>query len=139
EPLETSLAEATLTRLRNWFTPQGLHPSKTMWEGIEDLSLCLQRMAEGKAKPEFFLSSLDPGVGKTQTVFHFLLSLLASPKHDDVGAVVFMFTKDEIKTFVAEALAAGLPEKDFAVRVNKDDIDVNELGCGDPERARILF
>src|SRR3954467_8157402 len=82
EPLEVSLAEATLTRLRNWFTVQGLRPSTAMWEGIEDLCVCLQRMAEGKAKREFFLSSLDPGVGKTQTIFHFLLSLLASPKHE---------------------------------------------------------
>jgi hypothetical protein len=139
EPLEVSLAEATLTRLRSWFTLQGLRPSATMWEGIEDLCLCLQRMAEGKAKREFFLSSLDPGVGKTQTVFHFLLSLLASPKHEDVGAVVFMFTKEEIKTFVSEALAAGLPEKDFAARVHNDDEEVNALGCGNPERARILF
>jgi hypothetical protein len=110
-----------------------------MWEGIEDLCLCLQRMAEGNADRAFFLSSLDPGVGKTQTVFHFLLSLLASPKHEDVGAVVFMFTKDEIKTFVSEALEAGVPEPAFAARVHKDDVEVNELGCGNPERARILF
>jgi len=110
-----------------------------MWEGIEDLCVCLQRMAEGEAQRDFFLSSLDPGVGKTQTVFHFLLALLASPKHEDVGAVVFMFTKEEIKTFVTEALEAGLPEEAFAARVHKDEVEVNDLGCGDPEKARILF
>src|SRR3954464_794295 len=78
-PLKASLAEATLTRLRSWYDDRGLRPSPAMWEGIEDLCLCLQRMADGEARREFFLSSLDPGVGKTQTVFHFLLALLASP------------------------------------------------------------
>jgi len=136
---EVSLTEATLTRLRIWFAQRGLRPSTAMWEGIEDLCVCLQRMAEGNAERNFFMSSLDPGVGKTQTVFHFLLSLLASPKHEDVGAVVFMFTKEEIKSFVAEAQAAGLAGTAFAARVHKEDVEVNELGCGNPERARILF
>jgi hypothetical protein len=139
EPLKASLASDTLSRLGSWFTVNGLRPSPAMWEGIEDLCVCLQRMAEGDAKRDFFLSSLDPGVGKTQTVFHFLLSLLASTKHDNVGAVVFMFTKEEIKTFVAEAQAAGLPDTAFAARVHKNDVEVNKLGCGDPEAARILF
>src|SRR4029077_19057936 len=87
----------------------------------------------------FFLSSLDPGVGKTQTVFHFLSALLASQKHEDVAAVVFMFTKEELKTFVDEALEAGLPKEACAARVHKEDTEINELGRGNPEKARILF
>lgn len=135
----TLLAQDTIYRLRTRFTCYGLHLTPDMWAGIEDLTLCLQRMADGEADQTFFLSSLDPGVGKTQTVLAFLLSLLSSPRHEGVGVVVFTFTKEEIKTFVKEALAVGLPKHTFAARVQKDDREVNELGCGDPERARILF
>src|SRR4051794_30108816 len=138
---QDTLHQDTVHRLRTQFASYGfrLRLSPEMWAGIEDLALCLQRMADGEADRTFFLSSLDPGVGKTQTVVTFLQSLLSSPRHEHVGAVVFMFTKDEIKTFVQEALEAGLPEHAFAARVHKDDREVNELGCGDPERARILF
>src|ERR1043166_5769075 len=47
---EVSLTEATLTRFRIWFAQRGLRPSTAMWEGIEDLCVCLQRMAEGNAE-----------------------------------------------------------------------------------------
>jgi hypothetical protein len=96
-------------------------------------------MAEGNSEQSFYLSSLDPGVGKTQTVVHFLNALVASPEHVDVGAVVFMFTKDEIKALAREAEAVGLPQSAFAARVHQDDLEVNALGCGDPASARILF
>src|SRR5437763_17128749 len=66
EPLEVSLAGDTLSRLRGWFTFRGLRPSPAMWEGIEDLCVCLECMAEGEAQREFFLSSLAPGAGKNQ-------------------------------------------------------------------------
>ncbi len=135
----TLLAQDTLHRLRTRFASYGLHLSPQMWIGVEDLALCLQRMADGEANQTFFLSSLDPGVGKTQTVLSFLQSLLASRRHDHIGAVVFTFTKAEIKTFVQEALEAGLSGDTFAARVHSDDREVNELGCGDPKRARILF
>jgi hypothetical protein len=110
-----------------------------MWEGIADLVMCLTRMADGDADEKYYLSSLDPGVGKTQTVIHFLNALLASPAHDHVGAVVFVYTKAEIRTLVREVTDAGVPEEAFAARVHRDDVEINELGCGDPHRARILF
>lgn len=110
-----------------------------MWEGIEELVVCLERMACGTAEPCFYLSSLDPGVGKTQTLLHFLLALSASPEHQHVGAVVFVLTKAEIANLVHEAKSAGLSDKDFAVRVHKDDEELNSLGCANPEQARILF
>ena len=43
-----------------------------MWRGIEDLAKHLELMAEGRCEPRYYLSSLDPGVGKTQTIIHFL-------------------------------------------------------------------
>lgn len=110
-----------------------------MWEGIQDLAACLQGMADGRSKRSCYLSSLDPGVGKTQTVVHFLNALVTSQEHVDVGAVVFMFTKDEIKALAREVEVAGLPSSAFAARVHQDDEEVNALGCGDPARARILF
>jgi hypothetical protein len=43
-----------------------------MWAALTELASVLEAMAEGRCPPKLFLSSLDPGVGKTQTVTHFI-------------------------------------------------------------------
>jgi hypothetical protein len=110
-----------------------------MWRGIEDLAKCLERMAEGECEEKFFLSSLDPGVGKTQTIIHFLQALLASPRHQHVGVVVFLFTKQQIKDVVQEA---GLQRSDFDVLATDEETAEQRLGnlvSGDPTNSRVLF
>jgi hypothetical protein len=46
---------------------------------LTDLAAHLEAMADGSAKPMYYLSSLDPGVGKTQTISHFMSALQRSP------------------------------------------------------------
>lgn len=114
-------------------------PSDEMWAGIEDLSLCLARMAEGEAEPSFFMSSLDPGVGKTQTVVHFLRALRGSERHRDVGVIVFFFTKKQIEDIIKDA---GLRKQDFAVLVSDEEsaeYKLGSLGSDHPHTAPVLF
>jgi hypothetical protein len=105
-----------------------------MWDAIAALAARLEAMADGRCEQAFFLSSLDPGVGKTQTVIHFLRALLASPKHKDVGVILCMFSIDEI-TDVAPKVSDN-PE-DYGVLTS--DNDANQLGNPDANAARILF
>jgi len=91
-------------------------------------------MAEGSCPPAIYLSSLDPGVGKTTTVICFLRTLLASTLHADVGALVCVRRKDQIEAIVKEA---HLNAADYAVLTADDQL--NALGCGSPHAARVLF
>src|SRR5215212_4181101 len=104
-PPMSLLSIQTLHLLRHTFTSSkgGHRPSRRMWRGITDLADCLQRMADGECEPRFYVSSLDPGVGKTQTVIHFLRALLASREHDHVGVVLFFYTKQQIEEVIAQA------------------------------------
>ena len=127
-------ASTTLDRLRTTFDQLGHQPTPSMWEGIEDLLRCVYAMADGWCVPKFFVSSLDPGVGKTQAVIHVLQDLIVNPAYSHVSAVVFMFSKKEIRKMVSDL---DLPREQVAV-ITSDD-DVNQLGADDPTNARILI
>ncbi|HWM46184.1 MAG TPA: hypothetical protein VNR11_04640 [Xanthobacteraceae bacterium] len=105
-----------------------------MWTALAAVADTLERMASGTADPTIYLSSLDPGVGKTATYIHFLRELLASPYHRDVSALVCISRREQIAAIVEQV---GLLSDDFAVLTA--DPDLNKLGCGDPSSARILF
>ena len=80
-----SLAATTLNNLARYFTSKGHRPSEDMWAALMDLAEALEAMAVGRAEPKFFLSSLDPGVGKTQTITHFVDAMLSQPAYEQVG------------------------------------------------------
>jgi hypothetical protein len=135
----SSLSAETVRLLRASFAAVGHSPSEVMWRGIEDLAKHLQQMAEGQCEPRFYLSSLDPGVGKTQTIIHFLRALLASPQHDHVGVIIFLFTKQQIDEVVSKA---ELRPTDYAVLMTAEDEREQRLidsGATDPNTARVLF
>jgi hypothetical protein len=135
----TSLSAETLRLLRASFAAVNHSPSELMWRGIEDLADHLQRMADGECEPCFYLSSLDPGVGKTQTIIHFLRALLASPQHERVGVIIFLFTKQQIEEVVSQA---KLNSTDYAVLMTAEgdrEERLIEAGASDLNTARVLF
>ena len=74
-------------------------------------------MADGTAPPRFFLSSLDPGVGKTTALVHFVKALLRSEQHEGVAVLLCLSRLEEITRLVEDM---GLNEADFAVSVAND-------------------
>lgn len=129
-----ALASSTIAALRRNFATIGHAPTREMWVALRDVAATLESMAEGTAAPVVYLSSLDPGVGKTSTVIHFIRVLLASPEHVDVAVLVCVGRLDQIEAIVRDA---ALSPVDFAVLTSDDQI--NALGCGEPGRARVLF
>jgi hypothetical protein len=62
---------------REFFNKETSHrPSEEMSEALLDIALTLEDMANGKAENKIHLSSLAPGIGKTQTIYFFLNLLL---------------------------------------------------------------
>ena len=128
------LTERTLSALRSTFTQYGHKPSEAMWVAIRDLVETLEGMANGIIRFVAYLSSLDPGVGKTEAVVHFVRQLCASPWHDDVGVLICVSHLKEITTLAGKM---GLAKQDFAVYTT--DEETNSLGSKEITNARVLF
>jgi hypothetical protein len=129
-----TLASRARASLKTTFNTRGHYPSPEMWSALEAVLRAMEAMADGTCEPLVYLSSLDPGVGKTTAVIHFLRELLASDAHRHVAVLVCVKRLDQIKAIVAEATLA---DKDFAVLTASKEH--NALGCGSPSGARILF
>jgi hypothetical protein len=72
------------------------HPSPRQWDALDWIAQHLAGMADGTGPQKFFLSSLDPGCGKTSCLVAFIRALLESPEHRDVGVVIFSNRLDDI-------------------------------------------
>jgi hypothetical protein len=129
-----SLSDLTIETLRRCFAERSHAPSEQMWRALRAVADTLESMADEKCASAIYLSSLDPGVGKTTAVIAFLKALIASREHVHVGAIVCVGRLSQIATIVDEA---QLSRADFAVLTS--DKSLNELGCNCPQRARILF
>ena len=57
--------------LRIFFDRRNHHPSPEHWMALEDIAGTMEAMADGKCSRKVFLSAVDPGIGKSQTVTHF--------------------------------------------------------------------
>lgn len=129
------LADATTISLMDTLTRRGgglLH--QDVATALREPVATMAAMADGKAPPSFFLSSLDPGVGKTTALIHFVQHLLRSAHHRDVSVLLCVSRLDEIARLVEEMNLKGA---DFAVYTSHDE--VNQLSSTQPSEARVLF
>ena len=74
-PYPTSgLAGITIERVRRFFRSETNHrPSEQTMAALGDLTKTLAAMANGTAEPKYYLSSLDPGQGKTTCGLEFTI------------------------------------------------------------------
>lgn len=105
-----------------------------MWRALKAVAATLEDMACGRARASVYISSLDPGVGKTTCVVEFIRALLRSPEHHHVGVLLCVQRKEQIRSIIKEA---DLAEADYAVFTS--DEALNSVGCGDPYSAKVLF
>lgn len=131
---DRSLSDITIDSLGESFIERNHYPSRQMWVALEDVASTLEQLADGDAEDLIHVSSLDPGVGKTQSVVHFIRALLASPHHRGVAVLICVGRKDQIASMVGEA---GLSPGDFAVLTA--DEKINSLGNSSPHKVRVLF
>ena len=125
-----NLTDLTIKDLRLSFENYNHRPSPQMWEALTDVARRIEQMAEGKLDPgTFYVSSLDPGVGKTQTIAHAIRNL-----RREVGVLICVSRLDEIKTLIAEM---GLTRPEVGVYTGDDETNV--LGSTNPDAARVMF
>ncbi|MBE7158426.1 MAG: hypothetical protein INR62_08345, partial [Rhodospirillales bacterium] len=130
-----TLATTTLRDLRATFAAGGHNPSPEHFAALADIAATLEAMAEGHAAPKVYLSALDPGVGKTETLVHFLRVLLRSHAHHSAGVLVCVGRIDEAKD-----IAGKLAEFRSSVAVVTSDEKANALGGAyAPDSAQVLI
>lgn len=132
-PYTQTLADLTINSLYSFFERNGHHPSEDMIYALTSVARKMEDMANGIADPYVYLSSLDPGIGKTQTIVHFIRYLLASQDHGDVAVLLCVSRLEEIRGLVS---CMALEREQFAVLTS--DQELNGLGV-DPQQGRILF
>lgn len=129
-----SLCEAVMVENNTFFTRCGHKPSPSMVNALEDVARTIQDMAEGSAEPVYYLSALDPGVGKTRTLASALKVLVGDKAYADVGVIVFLSRRSEIEVLVREI---GLARHAFAVMTS--DQELNSIGSENAGSAQVLF
>ncbi|PWE28377.1 hypothetical protein DDZ14_19105 [Maritimibacter sp. 55A14] len=120
--------------LKTEFDRIGHYPSHGQIDALRGVVGTLEAMAERLSNDVVYLSSLDPGVGKTMSVIHFVQTLLNSPSHQHVGVLICFPRIDEIHRVVYEM---GLAETDYAVFTQ--DPTANSLSATAANEARVLF
>lgn len=137
-PIEAgTLTQQTMLNLNDHFLGSTAHrPTAEMYAALEAAAVVLEDMANRTCQRSYFLSSLDPGVGKTSMVTKFTRCLLNSAEHCEVAMVICVARLSEIGKLVAEM---GLPKSAYAAFTS--DIDINRLGLGsdNTDQARVLF
>ena len=117
------LATTTLDSLRAFFATTSHNPSADHWGALSDVAEHLEAMADHQLPPKVYLSSLCPGLGKSQTTLHFARALLASADHRGVGMLICVGRISE-----AASMASALANHKASVAVLTSDKDANALG-----------
>ena len=121
--------------LRTTFKGWNHRPSKSQWDALEAIASTLAQMAVGICPQKPHLSTLDPGVGKTQVMVHFLRELMKSP-YRDVGVLLCIGRKDQLRDIIGQA---GLADTDYAFLTADEDLNAKGRGRDHANDAPVLF
>src|SRR5690242_9306309 len=65
------ITRAALDDLRALFDKMKHAPSPSMWDALTANLSTMEAMADGNAAPSIYISTLEPGIGKTQAMLAF--------------------------------------------------------------------
>ncbi|MBA2131966.1 hypothetical protein [Capillibacterium thermochitinicola] len=136
---ECELNTKAFSNIISLFNEYDHKPSREMLKALKEIIETLTAMAFGKADNKYFLSSIDPGVGKSTAIIQWLRVFLESTDSalEGVGVLIGLERYEEIQRFVDEC---KLVPDQYAVFV-KEDHPLNDLGCGKygANKAKVLF
>ncbi|WP_156361333.1 hypothetical protein [Sphingomonas sp. Leaf257] len=103
----------------------GIKLSLEQYESLNIIAELLHSGLNGDLKPSYYLSSLPPGSGKTESISGFIKAWKSNGFKPEGGILICLQSKDQIASLVKRL---ELDESDFSV-LTKDDI-LNDLGSG---------
>ncbi len=137
----TTLTEETMINVKKFFENEtDNRPDAATYAALEDIASTMEAMAYGTALPKVYLSSLDPGSGKTVTITQFVKCLIKRSHNEadlrNVGVIICLSQLEEIKAMVK---AMGLQQDQYACLTSKDDINALGVGSSNANKAQVLF
>jgi len=124
-----------MAQVREFFNNKTSHrPSEEMYEALSDIALTLEDMANGKAENKIHLSSLAPGIGKTQTICFFLNLLLKEKQYEDKGILIGLSSYDEIESYLSR-----IDVQPHKIGILTSDKTLNLKSNKNTNEAQILF
>lgn len=138
----SKLNALALDNMMDVFEKRNHRPSKAMLNGLKSILVTNTKMLLGEAQSSYYLSSLDPGVGKSTAIIKWIDAYLqCRDTYGNHGIIICFDRLDEIKRFVEEC---NLPNDSFAVIVsNVDqrgrDLNMTGLGIEHTGEAQVLF
>ena len=138
-PTSSTLSRNTIVSAEQELSGFGCVSTMKMREGLVRLANAFAAMADYSLSSHHHLFSLDPGVGKTTMVKHFLTQLIGSTDHEEVSAIVFLSRLDEVEKLLRALMDRGL-RGHVAVLVGKEEDErFAELVSTPPNEARVLI
>ena len=119
------ITQEVIKRLKPKFAEWGHDPSAQLLKALTHISTTLVAQAEGNLAPCIYLSSIDPGGGKTETLIETIKVLLEV--YPDYNAILCLGTYDEIKR-----ISKKFNKDEFACFTR--DKEVNQLGLGEKNK-----
>jgi hypothetical protein len=104
-----------------------------MMAALQDILDTLEAQADGRAEEKVYLSSLDPGIGKTTAIIKFVDRLLFG-RHPNTGVIILLSRLDEIANLCDSIV---IPEEMLAVCTSSPEL--NALGGAEINGAQVLF
>ena len=133
----SSIATQTMINANSYFEHCTRHrPTPAMMSALKCAAQVIEDMANRACPSSFFLSSVDPGVGKTTVLEQSLYSILYSPEHRDVSVLVCVSRLSEIRKIVDQS---ELKDSMFAAFTSDEEINALGRGKEDAGNARVLF
>ena len=131
------LSDDALCLLQDRYRERWSSLTKTAEDALLAILRCLEDLLTANPPPtrQYFLSSVDPGVGKTEAVCMFLKAWKAKGFKPTGGVLVAVSRHDEIEAFIERS---GLTDDDFAVLVAQG-AQVSSRGLRDHGSAPVLF
>jgi len=98
-------------RLADTFALYSHRPSTAHWLALEDILKTLKDMGDSICQPKIFVSSRDPGSGKSQCLAQFRRALVRSRNYSRVGALICFRRVEEAKDKLRRRCSADLLRK----------------------------
>lgn len=127
----SSLNKNAMEKLNDAFKKHGHKPTDEQLTALHAIQKTLTLMLSGNAEQKYYLSSLDPGMGKTTAILSWLDAYLEAPeRYGNHGVLIALDRLEEIQRWIIDG---SIPESKFAVRVSdatEEGIDLNNMGLG---------
>lgn len=131
-----SITDTAFTTLTDFFKQKGSLPEGEYADALKSFFWALEAGLKGELAPRYYLLSLDPGMGKTTAIIHFIKAWREAGFQPPSSILVGVSTLDEVRELVT---SIGLEPSEFAVLTGERAEDRPGLPEAEHGRAKVML